>query len=76
MFYVDDLQERGDTVSGGWDPEIRARREVRLPELTPEQKRRKEYFYPTAAEVEDKVQKLQERQRRLGEKQAKLAHVR
>ncbi|CAM9878848.1 unnamed protein product [Ectocarpus sp. 4 AP-2014] len=68
-------QERGDTVSGGWDPEIGARREVRLPELTPEQTRRKEYFYPTAAEVEDKVQKLQERQRRLEEKQAKLAHV-
>ncbi|CBJ28852.1 conserved unknown protein [Ectocarpus siliculosus] len=68
-------QERGDTVSGGWDPEIGARREVQLPQLTPEQTRRKEYFYPTAAEVEDRVQKLQERQRRLEEKQAKLAHV-
>lgn len=69
------LQERGDTVSGGWDPELQARRKVRLPELTAEQARRKEYFYPTAVEVGARAQELQERQRRLEAKQAKLNQV-
>ena len=62
-------------MSGGWDPELQARRQVQLPKLTAEQTRRKEYHYPTATEVEQKVHKLQERQRRLEAKQAKLAQV-
>ena len=68
-------QERGDTVSGGWDPELQARRQVQLPKLTAEQTRRKEYYYPTATEVEQKIHKLQERQSKLEAKQAKLAQV-
>ncbi|CAM9677124.1 unnamed protein product, partial [Hapterophycus canaliculatus] len=68
-------QERGDTVSGGWDMATNARREVRLPPLTCEQARRKEYFYPTGAEVEERVRKLEERERRLEAKKANLAEV-
>lgn len=68
-------QEKGETVSGGWDPELQARRQVQLPKLTAEQTRRKEYYYPTTAVVGQKVEKLQERQRRLEAKQAKLAQV-
>ncbi|CAM9118472.1 unnamed protein product, partial [Scytosiphon promiscuus] len=68
-------QERGDTVSGGWDMATNARREVRLPPLTGEQARRKEYFYPTAAEVEERVRKLQEREQRLEAKKAQLVEV-
>lgn len=62
-------------MSGGWDPELQARRQVQLPKLTAEQTRRKEYYYPTTAEVGQKVEKLQERQRRLEAKQAKLKQV-
>lgn len=62
-------------MSGGWDPELQARRQVQLPKLAAEQTRRREYYYPTAAEVDKKVEKLQERQRRLVEKQAELAQV-
>ncbi|CAM9413957.1 unnamed protein product [Ascophyllum nodosum] len=40
-------QERGETVSGVWDPKIGARRVVRLPALTAEQTRRPEYFWVT-----------------------------
>ncbi|CAM9791976.1 unnamed protein product, partial [Ectocarpus sp. 13 AM-2016] len=69
-------QERGDTVSGGWDPEISARRQVRLPKLSAGQARREEYFYPTAAEVQARVDKLRERQRGLETKQTELAEVR
>ncbi|CAM9444220.1 unnamed protein product, partial [Ectocarpus sp. 12 AP-2014] len=69
-------QERGDTVSGGWDPEISARRQVRLPELSAGQARREEYFYPTAAKVQARVDKLRERQRRLETKKTELAEVR
>eukprot|EP00752_Nemacystus_decipiens_P014162 g12593.t1 len=69
-------QERGDTVSGGWDPELQARRQVQLPKLTEGQTRRKEYYYPTATEVEQKIHKLHERRRRLEAKQTKLALVR
>ncbi|CAB1119909.1 unnamed protein product [Ectocarpus sp. CCAP 1310/34] len=64
------------TVNGGWDPEISARRQVRLPELSAGQARRKEYFYPTAAEVQARVDKLRERQRRLEVKQVDLTKVR
>ena len=63
-------------MSGGWDTELQARQEVRLPELTPQQARRNEYFYSTAVEVEAKAEKLQERQHRLEAKQTKLAKVR
>lgn len=63
-------------MSGGWDPELQARRQVQLPKLTGDQARRQEYYYPTATEVEQKVDKLQERQHRLEAKQAKLAQVR
>ncbi|CBJ31449.1 conserved unknown protein [Ectocarpus siliculosus] len=69
-------QERGDTVSRGWDPEISARRQVRLPELSAGQTRREEYFYPTAVEVQARVDKLRERQCRLEAKRAELAEVR
>ncbi|CAN0508128.1 unnamed protein product, partial [Ectocarpus sp. 12 AP-2014] len=68
-------QERGDTVRGGWDPEISARRQVRLPKLSAAQARREEYFYPTAAEVQARVDKLRERQRRLEVKHVDLAKV-
>ncbi|CAN0050846.1 unnamed protein product, partial [Ectocarpus sp. 13 AM-2016] len=69
-------QEKGDTVRGGWDPEISARRQVRLPELSAAQARREEYFYPTAAEVQARADKLRERQRRLEVKQVDLAKAR
>ncbi|CAN0557728.1 unnamed protein product, partial [Ectocarpus sp. 12 AP-2014] len=69
-------QERGDTVSGGWDPKISARRHVRLPMLSAGQARREEYFYPTAEKVQGTVDKLRERQRKLEAKQANLAKVR
>ncbi|CAN0487385.1 unnamed protein product, partial [Ectocarpus sp. 12 AP-2014] len=69
-------QERGDTVRGGWDPKISARRQVRLPELSAGQARREEYFYPTAEKVQGTVDKLRERQRKLEAKQADLAKVR
>lgn len=77
LFFISFLpfQERGDTVNGGWDPEKDARRTVRLPALTAEQARRREYFYPTTAEVEAKAEKLQERQRKLQDKESKLAKV-
>ena len=39
--------ERGETISGAWDPEIGARRVVELPALTAEQTRQPEYFWPT-----------------------------
>ncbi|CAN0157816.1 unnamed protein product, partial [Ectocarpus fasciculatus] len=69
-------QERGDTVSGGWDPKISARRRVRLPELSAGQTRREEYFYPTAEKVQSTVDKLRERQRKLEAKRVDLAKVR
>lgn len=75
IYFLKSFQERGDTVSGGWDPEKDARRTVRLPALTAEQVRRPEYLYPTTAEVEGRVEKLQERQRKLEDKEAKLAKV-
>lgn len=69
------MQERGETVSGGWDPEVGGRRTVRLPALAPEQARRPEYLYPTADEVQGRVEKLRERRRRLDAKRAKALEV-
>lgn len=62
-------------MSGGWDPETGGRRVVKLPPLTADQARRPEYFYPTREEVDEKIEKLRERQRRLNTKRAKLTEI-
>ena len=62
-------------MSGGWDPEAGARRTVRLPALSAEQARRAEYFYPTAAQVAERVEKLRDRRRRIDARKAKLEEV-
>lgn len=62
-------------MSGGWDPETGKRRTVRLPALSSEQARRPEYFYPTRANAEERLEKLRERGRRLEEKRAKLERI-
>lgn len=75
LLCLDYEQERGDTVSGGWDPDAGARRTVTLPPLSVEQVRRPEYFYPTRAEAEQRLEKLRERERRLDAKRAALEKI-
>lgn len=62
-------------MSGGWDPDAGARRTVRLPALSAEQARRPEYFYPTRAEAEERLEKLRVRGRRLDAKRAQLKEI-
>lgn len=62
-------------MSGGWDPGAGGRRTIRLPPLAGDQVRRPEYFYPTAQEVEERIGRLRERQRRLDAKREKVAEV-
>lgn len=62
-------------MSGGWDPDAGERRAVKLPALSAEQTRRPEYFYPTRAEFEERLDKLRERVRRVEAKRAKLKEI-
>lgn len=48
---------------------------VKLPPLTADQARRPEYFYPTTEEVDEKIEKLRERKRRLDTKRAKVTEI-
>ncbi|CAM9623169.1 unnamed protein product, partial [Discosporangium mesarthrocarpum] len=68
-------QERGDTVSGGWDPAAKQRRTVRLPGLRQEQVRKAVYFYPTEMEVQARLEGLLGRHSKLDMKKDRLTEA-
>eukprot|EP00613_Pedinella_sp_CCMP2098_P065490 CAMPEP_0171991024 /NCGR_PEP_ID=MMETSP0993-20121228/277219_1 /TAXON_ID=483369 /ORGANISM="non described non described, Strain CCMP2098" /LENGTH=1466 /DNA_ID=CAMNT_0012644041 /DNA_START=141 /DNA_END=4542 /DNA_ORIENTATION=- len=62
-------------VKCGWDPVLKQRREVALPDLSNEQKRRSLYFHLSDKEASRRLNKLDAQSERLASKQSRLKEL-
>ena len=65
----------GGQVRCGWDPEARRRREVALPDLAPDQRRRACYLYPSDTEAQARLAKMDAQADRLAAKKARVQEL-